>query len=344
MAIQNENRENVTAGVISKMLAIEGRSMSASQLKTLRDTLEETLSKYDLSADQSKIDILDVQQENAQVLKDFVSAKRVEGRSNATLYGYAREITKLFITLNKSYRYITTQDIRDYLAWRKQSSNLRPSSVENIRMYCLSFFKWCFIEELITKNPMDKIGVVKQEHRIIQTLTDEEQEMIVCACDSERDRAIVDMLSGTGMRVSELCALNRQDVDFGTGEVIVFGKGSKERYCFLTGKAKVHLKWYLDARTDDNPALFVTANRPYSRITKNGIEYILRHIAKKTGIETLRLYPHKYRSTLATNMINKGAPVEMVQGLLGHSSSAVTLKHYARIDKDRFKQAHHSYA
>ena len=343
MSSQNTNRDNVTADVLAKLLTTEGRNMSPAQIKALKDTLEETLSRYNLAEDQSKIDALDAQQENADILKKFVSAKRVEGRTSSTLYGYAREITKMFITINKTYYHITTQDIRDYLAWRKKSSNLKSSSLENIRMYLLSFFKWCFTEELITKNPMDRIGVIKQEQRVIKTLTDEEQEMIICACSNERDRAIVDMLSGTGMRVSELCALNKTDVNFETGEVLVFGKGSKERYCFLTGKAKVHLKWYLESRDDDNPALFVTANRPHNRITKNGVEYVLKHIAKKTGIETLHLYPHKYRSTLATNMINKGAPVEMVQGILGHCDVKTTLSHYARIDKDRYKRAHHDY-
>ena len=344
MAVINENRRNLTADIISKMISSEGNKMTAAQIKELRDTLQETLSKYDIVEDEERAENIDYQQENAKVLKDFISSKRIEGRSNTTLYNYAREVTKMFITVNKSYRYITTQDIRDYLSWRKKTSDLRPASLENIRMYLLSFFKWCYVEELIQRNPMDRIGVIKQEQRVVQTLTDEEQEMIICACENERDRAIIDVLSGTGMRVSELVSLDRSDVDFNTGEMIVFGKGSKERYCFLTGKAKVHLKWYLDSRTDDNPALFVTAKEPHSRITKNGIEYVLRHIAKRTGIETLRLYPHKYRSTLATNMINKGAPAEMVQGILGHANVSTTLRSYTNINKDKYKQVHHDFA
>lgn len=344
MAVTNENRRNLTADIISKMISSEGNKMTAAQIKELRDTLQETLSKYDIVEDEERAENIDYQQENAKVLKDFIASKRIEGRSNTTLYNYAREVSKMFITINKSYRYITTQDIRDYLAWRKKTSDLRPASLENIRMYLLSFFKWCYVEELIQRNPMDRIGVIKQEQRVVQTLSDEEQEMIICACDNERDRAIIDVLSGTGMRVSELVSLDRSDVDFNTGELIVFGKGSKERYCFLTGKAKVHLKWYLDSRTDDNPALFVTAKEPHTRITKNGIEYVLRHIAKRTGIETLRLYPHKYRSTLATNMINKGAPAEMVQGILGHANVSTTLRSYTRINKDKYKQVHHDFA
>lgn len=343
MSAQNNNRDALTADIMSKMLSTHGTNLSGEQIKLLKDTIEDSLSRYDISTDIDKASTLDIQEENAKALKNFISAKQIEGRSTQTLYGYAREITKLFIATNKLYKEINTQDVRDYLAWRKRSSHLQASSLQNSRMYLCSFFKWCLAEELILKNPMDRIGVIKQEQHVVKTLSDEEQEMIICACENERDRAIIDMLSGTGMRVSELCGLNRQNVNFDTGEVLVFGKGSKERYCFLTGKAKVHLKWYLKSRTDDNEALFVSINKPYKRLTKNGVEYILRHIARKTGIESLHLYPHKYRSTLATNMINRGAPAEMVQGILGHSNVSTTLKSYTKINKEKYKQTHHDF-
>jgi site-specific recombinase XerD len=227
--------------------------------------------------------------------------------------------------------------------YRKQHDQLKAVSINNIRMYLMSFFKWCHIEDYIDKNPMDRIGVVKTEKKVIETLSDEECEMIRCACDNERDLAIVDLLSSSGMRVSELIGLNRQDIDFEKGEVIVFGKGSKERVCFITGKAKVHLKWYISQRTDNNPALFVTAKKPYTRLTKNGVEYILKNIASKTNIPKLRLYPHKYRSTLATNMLNKGASAEQIQHILGHSSIDTTISVYANMEKDTIKNAHHTY-
>jgi site-specific recombinase XerD len=249
----------------------------------------------------------------------------------------------MFLVINKPINEINTQDIRKYMDYRKQHDQLKAVSINNIRMYLMSFFKWCYIEEHIDKNPMDRIGVVKAEKKIIETLSDEESEMVRCACDNERDLAIIDLLSGSGMRVSELTGLNIKDVDFERGEVIVFGKGSKERVCFLTGRAKVHLKWYLQQRVDNNPALFVTAKKPYTRLTKNGVEYILKNIAKKSQVPRLRLYPHKYRSTLATNMLNKGAPAEQIQHILGHSDVSTTLACYAKMDKNSIKAAHNTY-
>jgi integrase/recombinase XerD len=333
---------DLTADIISKVLSEKGATgLTASQLRAIKNSMETTLAQYNIEhGSVGEDDIIGIQENNAHILKNFINAKRIEGRSNTTLYNYGKEITKFFLSVNKPLNHITTQDIRDYLSWRKITGGLQAVSVQNIRTYMLSFFKWCYAEELITNNPMSRIGVIKTEKHVVQVLSDEEQEIIRCACKSERDLAIVDLLSGSGMRVSELCGLNKSDIDFDKGEVVVFGKGAKERMCFLTGKSKVHLKWYIDSRTDDNPALFVTTNKPYERLTKNGIEYILKHIAKDSKVPTCRLYPHKYRSTLATNMIIRGANAEQVQGVLGHSSVNTTLQCYVKSDVDGFKRAH----
>lgn len=337
-------QNNITDNIIKNMLLKEGRNLSEDQLKTLRDSLQLTLSKYQIKEDYTRAELIDIQEENAMILKDYINAKRVEGRSDSTLYQYAKEISKLFLILNKACREITSADIRDYLAYRKKTGNLSAKSVSNIRMFLLSFFKWCYAEEIVRRNPMDRIGVIKTEQKVVEVLTDEEQEIIRCACKNERDLAIIDLLSGSGMRVSELVGLDIKDVNFDTGEILVFGKGAKERVCFMTGKAKVHLKWYLESRDDDCEALFVTAKQPHERISKNGIEYILRQIAKNSKIPTVRIYPHKYRSTLATNMINKGAAAEHVQGILGHSNVDTTLRCYCKIDKEQYKRTHKQFA
>ena len=314
--------------------------LSDEQIQLLKETLNSTLSKYQIEKEEVQDTFMD---ENNKVTEDFLETKRVENKSNNTLYNYGNEINKMFTVINKHYREITTTDIRRYMDYRKQHDQLKPVTINNIRMYLMSFFKWLQVEDLILKSPMDRIGVVKAEKKIIETLSDEESEMVRCACDNERDLAIIDLLSGSGMRVSELTGLNIKDVDFERGEVIVFGKGSKERVCFLTGRAKVHLKWYLQQRVDSNPALFVTAKKPYTRLTKNGVEYILKNIAKKSQVPRLRLYPHKYRSTLATNMLNKGAPAEQIQHILGHQSVETTLQCYAKMDKNSIKSAHNTY-
>lgn len=340
---EQKQRDQLAEVMLQKLMAVNGPTLTPNQITALRTSLESTLQSYSVKQDKNNDDIISIQQENARILRMYADAKRIEGRSKTTLYNYIKELSKMFLTLNKSYKYITSNDIREYLAYRKDVNNLKPVSIANIRMYLVSFFKWMWREELIIKNPMDKIGVVKCPEHVVEVLTDEEQEIIRCACDNERDRAIIDLLSGSGMRVSELCGLNKSDINFDQGEVKVFGKGAKERICFLTGRSKVHLKWYLESRDDDNPALFVSLKAPHERLTKNGVEYILKNIAKKSKIPTKRLYPHIYRSTLATNMINAGADVHIVQETLGHKSVDTTLTNYHKQDIESIRMAHAHY-
>ena len=242
--------------------------LSDEQIFLLKKTLDDTFKSYDLEkqVDSEEKSIKDI---NQQALDDFLKSKKAESKSKTTIYNYGNELSKLFTIINKDYRLLTAQDIREYMDYRKEHDKVAPVTIQNIRMYLMSFYKWAFIEERVSRNPMDKIGTIKTEKKVIETFTDEEIEMLRCACKNERDLAIVDLLSSSGMRVSELTGLDKKDVNFETGEIKVFGKGSKERICFMTGRCKVHLKWYLESRTDDNPALFVTAKKPYSRITKN---------------------------------------------------------------------------
>ena len=316
--------------------------LSDDQMEVLRSTLDDTFKSYDVEkAPGAEMSIMDI---NNQALQEFLSSKRAEGKTKCTVYNYGNELGKLFTIIAKDYRTITAQDIRDYMEYRKDHDGVSNVTIQNIRMYLMSFFKWAMIDEKITKNPMDKIGTIKREKKIIKTFSDEDVEIIRCACNNERDLAIVDLLSSSGMRVSELCGLDKKDVDFENGEVKVFGKGQKERICFMTGRCKVHLRWYLESRVDDNPALFVTAKKPYSRITKNGVEYLLKEIGKKTGLDVKgSINPHKFRATLATNMLNHGSDISIVQGLLGHQSPETTTQVYARMETSTLKQAHDRY-
>ena len=330
-------KERLTDEILSRLQFDAG--LSKDSIKELRVSIDKALDHYTFEKDKSQKSVMEL---NMDILEDFLAAKRIESKSPTTLYNYGNELTKCLMSINKKYDQITTDDIRNYMNFRKVHDGLATTSLANIRMYLRSFFSWCKSEERIKKNPMDRIAPVKTDKKVIETLSDEEVEVIRCACENERDIAIVDILSGSGMRVSELCRLNREDVDIESGTMKVFGKGSKERICFLTGRAKVHLKWYLAERVDNNNALFVTAKSPYERLSKNGVEYILKEIAKRSGIPKLRLYPHKFRSTLATSLINKNVPGERIQHILGHANLD-TLNCYANITNESLQQTHHQY-
>lgn len=335
----SEKKKQALADEIIMRLQYDA-GLSKEEAIRLRKTLEGTLDNYEFQKDDSEKTVYEL---NMDILEKFLASKRVEGKSQSTLYAYGNEVQKLISFHNKPIQEVTADDIRQFMNYRNVHDKLSPTSIANIRMFLRSFFKYLFIEGYINSNPMEKIAKVKSPKRVVQTLSDEEAEMIRCACNSERDLAIVDILAGSGMRVSELCRLNKEDVDFDTGEMKVYGKGSKERICYLTGRAKVHLRWYLDQRTDNNPALFVTTKKPYARMTKNGVEYCLKQIAERSGIPKLRLYPHKYRSTLATNMFNRGADPSKIQAVLGHQSLETTISSYTNIANETVKAAHHQY-
>lgn len=153
---------------------------------------------------------------------------------------------------------------------------------------------------------------------------------------TQRDRAMIELLLSSGIRVGELVNLDIKNIDFINNEFTVIGKGNKERLCFFNDITGLHLQTYLSERTDDNPALFVTLNSPYLRMGLTGIEGRIRQIGESIGIT---LYPHKFRHTFATNALNKGIPIEQVQTLLGHKNLDTTLI-YAKVAMDDVKHNH----
>ena len=185
---------------------------------------------------------------------------------------------------------------------------------------------------------MLKVKKIKSDKKVKLPLSYTEVEMLRDSLDNIRDRAIAEVFFSSGMRVGEIVGLNRKDVDFVKKRVVVMGKGSKERWCYLNEKSIYRLKKYLDTRDDDNQALFVSLQKPHDRLQIPGIEIIVRKAGKKAGI-TKRVYPHKLRRTAATNALRKGMRLEQVQKMLGHESPETTLI-YARMNDDDLRQVH----
>ncbi len=282
--------------------------------------------------------------DNQDKIKLFLATLKIEGRTDSTIDAYRCEYRVFFDFINKNFRDITTNDIRLYLAHCKTVRNNSDVTINNRIRNLKSLFKWLTIEDYIHKNPMLKINSIKTEQRVKETINDMQAEIVRCSCKKERDVAVINILSSTGMRVGELVKLNRSDIDFSDGECIVYGKGRKERPVYLDGRAKVHLAWYLKNREDSNEALFVSEKSPHQRLTTAGIRNIINTIAENTKISNFNLYPHKFRRTMATNMINRGAPVEYVQKILGHVDPQTTLQCYASISRRLIKDAHMRYA
>ena len=176
--------------------------------------------------------------------------------------------------------------------------------------------------------------------RIDKVSAEEALELMRDSCTTIRDLALIDLLASSGMRVGELVALNRDDINFNERECVVFGKGDKERLAYFDARTKIHLQNYLNSRSDDNPALFVSLVSPHRRLMICGVETRLREMGRRLNIP--KVHPHKFRRTLATSAIDKGMPIEQVQQLLGHQKIDTTM-HYAMVKQQNVKSAHRKY-
>ena len=280
------------------------------------------------------------QYSNIELIDKFISAKEIEGCSKRTTKYYESTLLKMNSKLDKEITHMTTDDLRTYLTDYQKINNCSKASVDNIRRNLSSFFSWLEEENYILKSPMKRIHKIKTDKVIKETYSDETLELLRDNCNNLRDLAIIDILASTGMRVGELVKLNINDIDFENRECVVFGKGNKERPVYFDARTKIHLKNYLNSRTDDNPALFVSLDAPYDRLKISGVEIRLRQLGRRLGIQ--KVHPHKFRRTVATKAIDKGMPIEQVQSLLGHSQIDTTM-HYAMVNQNNVKESHRKY-
>ena len=277
---------------------------------------------------------------NTDILNKFISSKEIEGCSTRTLNYYKDNITKMLDTINLPIDEITTEILRNYLADYKSNSKAGMVTIDNIRRTLSSFFAWLENEDYIVKSPVRRIHKVKATKKVKETLTDENLEKLRDTCSNVRDLAILELLILTGMRVGELTRLNIADMNFQERSGIVLGKGNSEREVYFSAKSKMYIKKYLETRTDDNEALFVSLIKPYNRLGISGVEILIRNLGREANIN--KVHPHKFRRTMATMAIDKGMPIEQVQKLLGHIKIDTTME-YAMVNQNNVKNSHRKY-
>ena len=309
--------------------------LSVEQLAKLNGVLLKSISKYTVSMGEQQAPSLATS--NDTLLKAFLSAKQVEGCSQPTIRYYRNTIKQLADNMPMRFTDYTTEDIRAYLAVFQQKHNASKVTVDNVRRIFSSFFSWLEEEDFILKNPVRRIHKVKTGTQVREVLSDESLESIRDTCNHPRDLAMIDLLASTGMRVGELVKLNREDINFTERECVVFGKGNKQRIVYFNARTKIHLQQYLNERSDQNEALFVSLNNPQKRLQISGVEVRLRKIGHEANVP--RVHPHKFRRTLATMAIDKGMPVEQVQKLLGHVKIDTTMQ-YAMVNQNNVKLSH----
>lgn len=259
-------------------------------------------------------DIEDVKS-SEELLELFIAVKRLEGRSELTLGLYKHNIEKLLASVDKNVCLLNTDDIRAFLSDYRREKGISKVTLDNMRRNLLCFYNWLEDKSYIFQNPLRRIHKIKAPIQVKETYSDEELEKMRDACKNTKDLAIVDFLNSTGVRVSELVNLDISDIDFEERECVVLGKG-------------------------DNSALWVSNKVPYERIHASGVERMLRKLGKRCGIA--KVYPHKFRRTMATVAIDTGMAIEQVQQLLGHEKIDTTLR-YVQVKQNNVKMSHKKY-
>lgn len=273
-------------------------------------------------------------------LEDFLMSKALEGKSPNTVERYRYELQRLLSYVNKGVADITDGDISNYMRAYKAIRQISNQTLKNVRAVYSGFFAWLRDRDRIRKNPMVLVEDIKVEKKIKKPFTDEERELLLRNCETLRDKAMMEFLYSTAVRVSELAALNRKDIRWTTKDLTVFGKGSKERTVYLNDRTNMYMKEYLETRSDDNEALFVSIRNPHERLSKRGIEDIIKRTGRRAGVD--KAHPHRFRRTAATNALNRGMPVQEVAQLLGHAKLETTMV-YCSVDQAGVKYHHQKY-
>lgn len=297
---------------------------------------------------------------NDYILEMF-DAKKAPKLSKETAKYYKSAIGHLIDFTGKSLLYTSDMDIEYYLDEYKKGRNgkpNKPTTINNERRCISAFFTWMRRSHLITENPAESIEKYVEVEKPIEHMEDWEMEALRDACkirfvnkiteieeyrECLRDRALIEFLRSTAVRIGECASVNIADINWQTGEILVYGqKGRAYRTVCLDDAAKFHLRKYIESRTDDNPALFVSAKAPFNRMGRSGLRTVIKEIAKRSILER-KIYPHLFRKTTATNMAKRGCPGELISLYLGHKNGNVTNKHYAYRGPEQVKNAFMQY-
>jgi len=295
------------------------------------------------------------------LLKDYLDYLEIEkNRSIKTRVNYERYL-KRFLEFSKiSKPEQISQDLtRQYRLWLNRAGIKK--NTQNYHLIALRNFLKYLAKRDIEVLPADKIELGKQSERQVIFLENNELERLLNAPDESsfkalRDRAILELLFSTGLRVSELCALNRDSINFRSGEFAIRGKGDKVRLVFLSETAKIALKNYLQKREDVDQALFIRnisaqggsasggknpAKSDDLRLTSRSVERLIKHYAAKAGLSK-KVTPHTLRHSFATDLLMNGADIRSVQALLGHSNITTT-QIYTHITDRQLREVHQAF-
>lgn len=282
----------------------------------------------------------DTDRKNQYIIQLFICKKRIKEN---TKEAYLHATKRLIFLIDKPLTDMDTTDISYYLNWYEKHNVLsggkknQPTTVNNERRFLSAFFTWMRKEKMIAENPVESIDTLKAIKKPIDYFKAEEMAKMRDTCKNVRERAVLEVLYSTGMRVGELIQVEIEQIDWATGDILILGeKGDKYRTVWLDEDARYYFKLYLESRKFDSPYMFPNTRGTHEIMTTCGIRSVIKNIGKRADIKT-RVYPHKLRKTLGMNLINKGAGYDVVQETMGHADSKTTREYYARLNPETLR-------
>ena len=289
-----------------------------------------------------------------QMKREFLEYTEIErGRAVKTIENYDHYLDRFFKQMNISFvSDITEEKIREFRLWLNRQPGTGPDTMkrrtQNYYLIALRAFLKFLRKRGIEGLSPERIELAKVPERHLDLISPTELDRLIASADgtderSLRDRAILELLFSTGLRVSELCSLDT-DLDLSRDSFPIRGKGDKVRVVFLSDVAKEAIRKYLKARKDMNEALFASVPRsrnvkkPPTRLTPRSIELLIKTYAAKAGI-TKKVTPHIMRHSFATDLLSNGADIRSVQQLLGHASINTT-QIYTHVTDAHLAQVH----
>ena len=299
-------------------------------VNTIMQILSDQMASYEIERSDNVEDDI----ESDELLTAFLDAKKVEGRSPKTIERYSYIIQRAYKKINVPIRKISVFHLRKYFSDEK-ARGVSDSTLDGTRQVLSSFYGWLQKEGLITTNPTSNLGSIKSQKKIRKPYSPVDMEKLKESCTCDRDKAILSVLLSTGCRISEVCALDRDSIDFDNMEINVLGKGNKERTVFIDDITAMLLKRYVESRKDNEESLFV--GKGTERLQPGGVRIMLKRLEARSGVNNV--HPHRFRRTLATNLIDRGMSIQEVASILGHEKLDTTMK-YIYVNKANVKNSY----
>lgn len=303
--------------------------------------LSNIITQYSINKIETDCKKCDVSYNIEKYLKD----KTIQQLSKSSLSNYKIQLNifKKYINLiNINLQQITKDHILSYFEYLKSNKpNLKNSTFETVRYILQVFFTWAKDENIITESPMVRIKPFKVEKRISKSLSVKELEIVRDACTTLRQKALIEVLYSTGLRLSELVKLNIEDIDWQNERIKIIGKGDKERYVFLSIRSIIYLKRYLENRNDNCEALFVTERKNYRRLQNRGVQCEVNKIGVKSGLCN-SLTPHCMRHTLLSMLASRECPLPIIKDIAGHDDINTSMR-YIHTSPEIKQQAYNKY-